>query len=122
MAIPEVADLFALREFLVRHYEGSDKRFKKGIFGDSKYLFTWVREEEFFLRRSNGLFRFYDLAKFEYSYHMDGSSITLYGRDRNITSQTDEDQSLFQGMVRLLLDRPYGELVSNLPRSTASEI
>ena len=111
-----VADLYALREFLVRHYATKDSKFSlpnqgsiKEIIGRDHYLFTHVHDDNenlgFRLRRAK-LFAFYDLVDFVYL----NESIQVQKRD----IKDEFDTKTVAELVDVLGTRCHSSMISNL--------
>jgi len=102
------ADLYALREFLTRHYAATDLSFSPRMFGDH-YVFTHVRGEDgdldFQLRRAKR-FDFYDLVDFE---HSDG---TIQVQKGELKDESDAEK--VRGLVDVLGTRCYSGIIPDL--------
>ena len=107
------ADLYALREFLNKHYTVQDMKFRlQGVAGNifkDLYLFTYPTKSDgklgFQFRRAKAL-KFYDIAEFIYS---EGS---IHARPLFVYDRADEEK--VDGLVSLLENKPYSALISNL--------
>jgi|TARA_Y100000310_G_scaffold344984_1_gene460958 hypothetical protein len=116
-----VADLYALREYLTRHYGGNYQNFSlpnqvrtRELFGGDRYLFTHVNKEhsthKFHLRRVK-FFRQHDLVDFSLSgNYMVGYEIRVLKGD--IRDKSDKEQ--VNGLVDLLSERCYNSMIPNL--------
>jgi len=113
------ADIYALREFLHHHYEKDPSytyvhpNLALIIQRKPRYIFTIVdgfESNPFFYFRKKKMFSKIDLAQFSLS------GINMSMSLAPIPTMNTRDKKEVNGLISLLQERPYGQLIPNLEK------
>ena len=105
----EIADLYALREFLQRHYSSSRR------FLDESRALDFFKDKYFFTPPSNGENPSFSLRRTKFVKHYDLMDFVYGNAEIKIVSKETRnnlDIQMLSSLVELLNSKPYKELIS----------